>query len=210
MWKPPAITDFIKISELFWFGVLILFLVIITYPDEKNQYLLMKSKTEKEVLVKSKEIDISPEKWRNIDQSKYIKIQKKNYQNALDRQAYKSAMEIAKDLILLETPDQLYWLKEFKRLSDIIKEYDESLNFYLQVFNKTNNIEIKKFLFIEIIKIYQAKEDYVSIKNFLSKYHKDFLSDYNMAYFILRTALATGDPKFSSKIASNIKEEHIK
>lgn len=188
MWKPPAINEFIKIRELISLGLLLTFLLIITYPHDKNRVLLSLGK-EKSIL-SNQSIDQFIEEKTKID---HLSIQK-----------------TAKEMIFLDPQNQLYWLEKFKKHSLMTGNKDELIKTYLEVFKKTNDYQIKKYLFIEIVKFYQSQESYKELKEFLSLYFREFLKDDEMAYFILKTALSLGDASFSHEVALSIKESLIK
>lgn len=194
MWKPPAINEFIKIKELVSLGILLAFLLIVTYYDNKNEILLSLGK-EKPIL-----------------SNEYIEKETSSPKNGQPstKVDYLSAKKNAKKMIFLDPQNQLYWLEEFKKLSIITGDKDDLLKTYFEVFEKTNNYRVKKYLFVEIVKFYQAQENYKELKKFLSSHYQYFLRDDEMAYFILKTALSLGDTSFSQEIALSIKKGLVK
>ncbi len=199
-WETPKITEFISIKELLSLGLLLIFFLIATYPGKKNQILLF--------LNRKRSISI---KW---EKSKVLGIKKtsteKLIKNLLAKGDYSSALKIIERKIFLEPQSCLYWLKRIKKLSLSAGRQKDLIQIYFEIFKKIHSYNIRKYLFIEIVKLYQSQKNYKSLKKFLSLYYKEFLKDTEMDYFILKTALSLGDTKFSEKIALSIKELIIK
>lgn len=120
---------------------------------------------------------------------------------------YKTAIILLKNLYL---QDKSYvWLEKLANVYLMQKNYKEAFNLYYQEFLKEKNPEKRKELFKKSVEILLWNKDYENLKTFIDSYYKEFLYDNRMAKFILKTALATGDPKFAYKIAFDIKEKGL-
>ncbi|MEJ5173210.1 MAG: hypothetical protein WHT47_05800 [Hydrogenothermaceae bacterium] len=100
---------------------------------------------------------------------------------------------------------KLFLLTSLAETYKVKKEFSKAYHLYLQLFNSSKDFEIRKKLFIEAINILLASKDYESMKQFISENYAEFLKDKETAKFVLKSALATGDPKFAYNIALDIK-----
>lgn len=123
---------------------------------------------------------------------------------------------LAKDYPDYERIIYLYMEKypeERKFLEDVLvqvyqakKEYEKAYRLYLKLFNEAKSEKEKKELFVKITDTLLAQGNYDELKIFLQNNYKPYISDPVMAKLILKSALATGDPKFAYTIAKDIKE----
>ncbi|MEZ0323584.1 MAG: hypothetical protein ABWJ98_04665 [Hydrogenothermaceae bacterium] len=172
-----------------------------------------------------------------LDKENYRHWLTEHYKLSLSTKDYKAALKdaikiinlysdenIKKDIVFLlskdEYPDKtvnqlselypsqrIFLLESLAEVYKIKKEYNRAYTLYIQLFNSSKNFEERKKLFIEIVNLFLAKRDYSNVKQFISKYYREFIKDKEIAKFILKSALATGDPTFAYKIALDIKEE---
>lgn len=209
MLKQPAIREFIKVSEIISLGLIILILLIIAYPGDKNKVLLFLAPKKATLPYYELSSKTSKENEDNIINSQ-IENKKKSiyhqYHQALAKGDYISAKDIAKKMVFKDLKNQIYWLIQFEKLCLIVGDQKELIDTYFTVFKNSTNYDLKKHLFVKIIRYYQAKEDFKGLKNFLNSYYKDFIKDEDMAYFILKTTLSLNNSTFSQEVALNIKK----
>lgn len=89
-------------------------------------------------------------------------------------------------------------------------QMENLLEKYMELFMTTKDYNERRKLFINIVQMYLWKGDYEGAKAFIDKYYGEFINDKEMALFILKSALATGDTFFAQKIAQNIKEKFVR
>ncbi len=135
------------------------------------------------------------------------------YQKAVDVllyiKDYKSAINLLESLYQRDDINRYVWLEKMANLYLMEKNYKEAFGLYNQAFLLERNMQKRKELFKKSAEILLWSKDYENLKTFLNLHYKEFLTDKEMAKFILKTALATGDPKFAYKIALDIKERGL-
>ncbi|WP_297889977.1 hypothetical protein [Sulfurihydrogenibium sp.] len=122
---------------------------------------------------------------------------------------YKSALALLKNLYQRDITNRYIWLEKMANIYLMGKNYKEAFNLYNQAFLNEKNPQKRKELFKKAVEILSWSKDFDNLKIFLNSYYQDFLNDKEMAKFILKTALATGDSKFAYKIALEIKERGL-
>lgn len=81
---------------------------------------------------------------------------------------------------------------------------------YTELFKKTKDYSERKKLFRKIVQLYLWSGDYQGLKVFISTYYKEFIRDKELARFILKSSMETGDTNFAQEIAKDIKEVYLK
>lgn len=87
---------------------------------------------------------------------------------------------------------------------------EKSLKEYIEIFKNTKNMSERKHLFEKIVGIYLTQGQHQDLKEFLLRYHAEFVKDKVLAVFMLKASLATGDTQFARTIAVSIKEANLK
>lgn len=117
----------------------------------------------------------------------------------------KNPENTVKQLIEIYPSQRIFLLTSLAETYKVKKEFSKAYHLYLNLFNSSKSFEIRKKLFVETVNLLLASKDYESTKQFISQNYTEFLKDKETAKFILKSALATGDPKFAYKIALDIK-----
>ncbi|MGB9766764.1 MAG: tetratricopeptide repeat protein [Sulfurihydrogenibium sp.] len=134
----------------------------------------------------------------------------KYYQKIVDiylyTKDYSSALNVLNMLYSKDSKNKYLWLDKIAQIYLSRKDYNQAFSLYNQAFLSEKNYQKRKELFKKSAELLLWSKDYERLKVFLSTYYKDFLDDKEMAKFILKTALATGDQKFAYKIALDIKQ----
>lgn len=119
---------------------------------------------------------------------------------------YNSALSLIKDMYKTDTLNKSKWLDLMANVYLSQKDFSNAFNTYKEAFLLEKSLNKRKEYFKKSLEILLWSKRYDDLKTFLDTYYKDFLNDPEMAKFILKTALATGDPKFAYKIALEIKQ----
>lgn len=111
---------------------------------------------------------------------------------------------------VLDKKNENFYNKKILDLYLIKKDYLKALNYCLLLLEKEKNLNNKKEYFKRALEIAMYIKKYDIVKETIRKNYKNFLQDKEMIKFILKSALATGDPKFAHEIALAIKDEVLK
>ena len=122
---------------------------------------------------------------------------------------YNKAISLLEQLYKTDAQNKDLWLKQLIDLYLYQKQYEKALNIYLTQLNMEKNPLKRKEYFKEAVEIALWIKNFELAKNIIYKYYKEFLNDREMMKFVLRSSLATGDPKFAYKIALDIKQRVI-
>ncbi|WP_028950955.1 tetratricopeptide repeat protein [Sulfurihydrogenibium subterraneum] len=119
---------------------------------------------------------------------------------------YNSALNLVQNLYKTDTVNKSKWLDLMANIYLSQKDYSNAFNAYKEAFLGEKNLSKRKEYFKKSLEILLWSKKYDDLKTFLDSYYKEFLTDPEMAKFILKTSLATGDPKFAYKIALEMKQ----
>ena len=122
---------------------------------------------------------------------------------------YDKAISLLEQLYKTDTKNKDLWLKQLTDLYLYQKQYEKALNIYLTQLNMGKNPLKRKEYFKKAVEIALWSKNFELAKNIISKYYNEFLNDREMMKFVLKSSLATGDPKFAYKIALDIKQRVI-
>jgi tetratricopeptide (TPR) repeat protein len=122
---------------------------------------------------------------------------------------YNKAISLLEQLYKTDAQNKDLWLKQLIDLYLYQKQYEKALNIYLTQLNMEKNPLKRKEYFKEAVEIALWIKNFELAKNIIYKYYKEFLNDREMMKFVLKSSLATGDPKFAYKIALDIKQRVI-
>ena len=122
---------------------------------------------------------------------------------------YNKAISLLEQLYKTDTKNKDLWLKQLTDLYLYQKQYEKALNIYLTQLNMEKNPLKRKEYFKKAVEIALWSKNFELAKNIISKHYKEFLNDREMMKFVLKSSLATGDPKFAHKIALDIKQRII-
>ncbi|WP_299238424.1 tetratricopeptide repeat protein [Sulfurihydrogenibium sp.] len=122
---------------------------------------------------------------------------------------YGKAISLLEQLYETDTKNKDLWLKQLTDLYLYQKQYEKALNIYLAQLNMKKNALKRREYFKKAVEIALWSKNFELAKNIIFKHYKEFLNDIEMMKFVLKSSLATGDPKFAYKIALDIKQRVI-
>jgi tetratricopeptide (TPR) repeat protein len=122
---------------------------------------------------------------------------------------YGNAISLLEQLYETDTKIRDLWLKQLTDLYLYQKQYEKALNIYVAQLNLEKNPLKRKEYFKKAVGIALLSKNFELAKNIIYKYYNEFLNDREMMKFVLKSSLATGDPKFAYKIALDIKQRVI-
>ncbi len=134
----------------------------------------------------------------------------KFYNISLMLKDYDEALWSLNYLKVLDKNNEVSYNKKILDLYLIRRDYIKAMDYCLFLLEKERNFNKKKEYFKKTLEIAMYSKNYRLVKETIRKNYKNFLQDREMVKFILKSALATGDPKFAHEIALEIKNEVLK
>ncbi len=145
-----------------------------------------------------------------MDEKNKVDWLKKFYNISLMIKDYNEALWALNYLKILDKNNEEIYNKKILDLYLIKKDYSKAINYCLYFLEREKKIDNKKEYFKKALEIAMSIKRYDIAKEVIRNNYKNFLHDKEMVKFILKSALATGDPKFAYEVASEIKNEVIK
>lgn len=125
---------------------------------------------------------------------------------------YQKALECLNFLILHDRKNKDIYLHRAFNIAIGMKDYSLAVSYANQIL-KLNPRDKKAFAknyqeratcFKTAVNVAMWHKDYKTVKSLIRKYGYMFLNDRKMATFMLKTAMATGDSKFSEEVADEV------
>ena len=115
---------------------------------------------------------------------------------------HKTALRELKDLMLRDPSARVNNLKDLFWLSS--RTGEDVYPFVLSLIARTKNPHHRKMIILSALRFYLGKGDQERVKDLIDRYALAYPEDPNYTGFMIRSALATGDPQFAGEIAERI------
>ena len=118
---------------------------------------------------------------------------------------HRSALRNLKSIMLSNSEVRVLYLSDLFWLAE--KAGEDVFPFLVDLIERTKDRTDKKMLIMGGIRYYTGKQMYDRVKELALRYGAEYPQDVAYTKFILKMALATGDPSFAGEIASKIARE---
>ena len=115
---------------------------------------------------------------------------------------HRTALRQLKELMLRDPSARVDNLKDLFWLAD--KTGEDVYPFILSLIARTKNPHHRKMIILSALRFYLGKGEQERVKDLIDRYALAYPDDPNYTGFIIRSALATGDPRFAGDIAERI------
>ncbi len=118
---------------------------------------------------------------------------------------HRNALRNLKSIMLSDSEARVLYLSDLFWLAE--KAGEDVFSFLVDLIERTRDRTDKKMLIMGGIRYYIGKQMYDRVKELTLRYGAEYPQDIAYTKFILKMALATGDPSFAGEIASKIARE---
>ncbi len=125
------------------------------------------------------------------------------YRSSLNLKDYKKAFDFLKAILINKGELSKSDIEEYIWISKKAG-YDQTDSILFLMQNKDLTDKSRKLLIKYAINLSIWKQDYKKAKDIILRYYLNYLDDVDFTHFILKSALATGDPYFAGYIAKKI------